>query len=507
MTQLRLFVSSVQGELAAERAALYDWLRGDALMRRFFEPFVFERAPAADRRADELYLDEVARGDIYLGLFGNEYGSEDPEGVSPTEREFDRATALRKTRLIFVKGRDDGARHPKMAALVRKAGDQLIRRRFGSTPELIGAVYAALVQLLEDRDLIRFGPFDAAPCRDATLDDLDPERMATFVRRARGARAFPLPETVSPAELLAHLNLLDRGRPTNAAVLLFGRQPQRFLISSEVKCAHFHGTEVAKPIPSYQVYKGTVFELVDKALDFVMSKINLAVGTRARSTAAPVAYEIPVDVVREAIVNAVAHRDYTSNGSVQVMLFADRLEVWNPGGLPPSLTPEMLRQPHGSVPANPLLAEPLYLAQYIERMGTGTRDMIEQCRDAGLPEPRFSITDGFVATIGRRPGRALEAVTGDVTPPVTPEVAPPVTPEVLRLLGALNGEMSRAELMARLGLKDEKHVREHYLQAAMAQGLIEMTRPDAPQSRLQRYRMTTKGRGLLERVSSSEPQR
>jgi ATP-dependent DNA helicase RecG len=102
-----------------------------------------------------------------------------------------------------------------------------------------------------------------------------------------------------------------------------------------------------------------------------MSKIALAVGTRAKSSRAPVAYEIPLDVVREAIVNAVAHRDYTSNGSVQVMLFTDRLEVWNPGSLPPSLTPELLRLPHGSVPANPLLAEPMYLAQYIERMGTG----------------------------------------------------------------------------------------------------------------------------------------
>ena len=71
----------------------------------------------------------------------------------------------------------------------------------------------------------------------------------------------------------------------------------------------------------------------------------------------------------EAVVNAVAHRDYTSNGSLQVMLFADRLEGWNPGPLPPSLTLEMLRQPQGSVSRNPPLAESLYLAKYIERLG------------------------------------------------------------------------------------------------------------------------------------------
>jgi predicted HTH transcriptional regulator len=104
--------------------------------------------------------------------------------------------------------------------------------------------------------------------------------------------------------------------------------------------------------------------------------------------AVPVEYEIPREVVAEAIVNSVEHRDYTSNGSVQVMLFADRLEVWNPGALPPSLTLEKLRHPHGSVPFNPQLAEPLYLTKYIERMGTGTGDMIRRCREVGLPEPQ-----------------------------------------------------------------------------------------------------------------------
>jgi ATP-dependent DNA helicase RecG len=127
-------------------------------------------------------------------------------------------------------------------------------------------------------------------------------------------------------------------------------------------------------------------------------------------------------VVAEAIVNAVAHRDYTSNGSVQVMLFADRLEIWNPGTLPKSLMLEKLRLPHGSVPANPLLAEPLYLTKYIERMGTGTRDMIRRCREAGLPEPEFSLTDGFVVVIRRKAHPVYREVTGEVTRGVTGEV-------------------------------------------------------------------------------------
>ncbi len=207
----------------------------------------------------------------------------------------------------------------------------------------------------------------------------------------------------SPEErALAHLNLLDDGNPTHAAVLLFGKEPQRFLPTSEVKCMHFHGTTVRKPIPSYQIYKGTAFELVDQAVDFVLSKINRHIGTRAESVQAPATYELPKEAVTEAIVNAVAHRDYTSNASVQVMLFADRLEVWNPGELPPSLTPERLRKPHASIPRNPLIAEPLYLARYIEKAGSGTLDMIERCGEAGLASPDFEERSGqFVTTIWR----------------------------------------------------------------------------------------------------------
>ncbi len=492
MNPLRIFLSSVQKEFTAERAALRDYLRGDALMRRFFDVFLFEDMPAADRRTDAVYLDEVERCDLYLGLFGNDYGFEDAEGVSPTQREFEAATRRDKPRLIFVKGGDDQAKHPKMQALIRQAGQELIRRRFATPAELLAAVYASLVRVLEERELIRVTPFDATFCRNAALGDLDFDRISRFLRLARAGRNLPLPEDTPPDEVLAHLNLLDRGRPTHAAVLLFGRAPQRFLPTSDVKCAHFHGLDVAKPIPSYQVYKGTVFDLVDQAKDFVLSKIDLWVGTRAESIQVPTAYEIPQEVVAEAIVNAVCHRDYTSNASVQVMLFKDRLEVWNPGALPPTLTLEKLKGAHPSVPANPLIAEPMYLAKYIERMGTGIRDMIERCRAADLPEPEFRAEGGlWVTTIRRKV--APPPVTGEVTAEVTAEV----TGEVLRLLAVLQGEMKRVDIQEALGLKHDEHFRLAYLQPALNAGLIEMTIPDKPTSRLQRYRRTIKGRDIL----------
>src|SRR5436309_1836403 len=104
----RIFISSVQKEFTSERRALADFIKGDPLLRRYSEVFIFEDLPATDRRADNIYLDEVD------GLFGNEYGYEDAEGISPTEREFQRATQKHKPRFIFVKGTDDKARDPKM---------------------------------------------------------------------------------------------------------------------------------------------------------------------------------------------------------------------------------------------------------------------------------------------------------------------------------------------------------------------------------------------------------
>lgn len=401
-TRLKIFVSSVQKELADERRALKSFVESDPLLRRFFTVFLFEDLPASDRRADAVYFAEVDRCAVYVGIFGNEYGFEDRDGVSPTEREFERATAAGKHRLIFVKGADDRSREPKMRSLIRKAGAQLIRRRFSDSGELTAALYASLVDYLKNCGAIQNRPFEERPCPDATLDDVDARAVAGFVRLARTERQFPLLVKSPVADVLSHLHLLQDGRPTNAGILLFGRDSQRFFPSAEVRCMHFHGTEVQRPVPFYRVFKGPVFEQVGSAVDFVLSKINRSVGTRSESNQAPVRYEIPPDVIREAIVNAIAHRDYTSSGAVQVSVFADRVEVWNPGTLLAPLTPESLRRPHASLARNPRICEGLFLVRYIEKFGTGTLMMIRESRSHSLPEPDFAQRGGeFTVTVWR----------------------------------------------------------------------------------------------------------
>ena len=402
MKKRRLFISSVQKEFAAERLTLRDYLHADPLLRRFFEVFLFEDLPAADRRTDAVYLAEVAACDLYVGLFGDEYGYEDEAGISPTEHEFHRATELGKPRLIYVKGADDNAKHPKMQALIRQASPQLIRRRFNDAASLLPALYASLIDYLERAGAIQTLPFDEQPCYAATLDDLDTNAVRRFIREAHHKRQFALSESTPVSDLLAHLNLLRDGHPTLAAILLFGNDPQRFVSSAEVRCMHFHGTMVQRPAPFYRIFKGNLFEQIDQAVDFVLSKIDLSVGTRGESTQAPTRYELPPDVIREAIVNAVAHREYSQQGAIQVSVFADRLEVWNPGELLAPLTLEQLRKPHRSLTRNARICEALYLAGYIEKYGTGTLMMIKESVEHSLPEPDFDQQPGeFAATVWR----------------------------------------------------------------------------------------------------------
>ena len=361
--------------------------------------------------------------------------------------------------------------------------------------KLKSAVYAALVRYLIEKEYIRIGPFDATLNDYGTIDDLDGEKIKEFVSIARSKRGFPLLIESSAETVLTHLNLLINNRISNAAILLFGKQPQRFFTSSEVKCAHFHGTVITKPIPSYQVYKGDVFQLVNQAVDFVLSKIDISVGTRDMDIQAPIKYELPPLAVTEAIVNAVVHRDYTSNGSVQVMLFKDRLEVWNPGNLPYGLTTSKLREPHPSIPANPLIAEPMYLAGYIERMGTGTGDIIRRCKELGLKEPEY-IQEEVFKTVIWRIGQVTGQVTGQATGQAVIELSGEVTESIKRLILVLSGELKRSEIQEALELKHRENFLENYLNPALESGHIGMVFPEIPNHPNQRYRLTEKGQML-----------
>jgi ATP-dependent DNA helicase RecG len=158
--------------------------------------------------------------------------------------------------------------------------------------------------------------------------------------------------------------------------------------------------------------------------------------------------------------------------------------LWNPGELPENFTIETLLTVHESRPRNQLIARVFYLAGFIESWGRGYEKIRDQFAAMQLAMPTFEVVrGGMMTTIIREKAKKI---MGHATPQVTPQV----TPKVKELLIVLeNGEMSAMEMMGQLGLKDKRNFRLNYLQPALSAGLVEMTNPDKPNSRLQRYRL------------------
>lgn len=546
----RIFISSVQREFAKERRVLAEMIRKDMLLGTFFDVFLFEEMAAQNRSAKSVYLDEVRNSDIYLGLFGCEYGFEDAEGVSPTEREYDLATECGKYRLAFVKRTAAHNRMPKERTLIAKVEREVTRKSFSSLSMLKKMVYEALFRYLQDRDVVNVRPFDGSYSLGVKLEDLDPERIANFVRMVRVAGKVTFAPGISTTEILSRLGAFDAGtgKIANAAALLFAKNPALFRPSWELKCLQLWGTTFEKPFPSYHIYHGTVFEQIDQALDFVMSRVDHWVGARdaAKSAQAPARSEFPIEAVREAIVNAVCHRDYTDDGSVQVMLFRDRLEVLNPGTLPRGWTAANLLQTHDSKPHNGILATAMQWAGYVEKSGYGTEDIVRKCKAWGLRVPEYhpSAVDfrlvlwrkevkelrdftqvGEVGEVGSPKGvesSGARGVESDAEKPIKSMVCdsssrlyPPGAMGVesgggvvrslrdMILLSVMQQPKSRAEIARSLGKPRIFGNLVRRITTLLDDDLIELTVPDKPNSRLQKYRITKKGRQVAKLLAEN----
>ena len=541
----RIFISSVQSEFARERKSLAKYIREDALLGDFFDVFLFEEQPAKNRTAKSVFLEEVAACDVYLGLFGSKYGSRDEDGVSPTEREYDRATELHKTRLAFVK---NVTRRDKWEdAFVRgKVDAELCRNAFSDFDELRAGVYKALVSYLKELDQVSNSPFDESFSRGVAMKDLDESKFANYVRLVIDAGKVTFPKRISATDVLVRIGLMDKRtkKIANGAIPLFAKNPETFNPAWEIRCIQFYGTRVVKPIPSLHTYHGTVFELVDQAVDFVMSRVDFAVGAHdGENAAAPTRSEFPRDAIREAIVNAVCHRDYTSNACVQVMLFRDRLEIINPGPLPRGITVEDLYRTHDSIPRNSLIARAMSWTSYVEKSGSGTGEILDKCVEYGLARPEFDPTTGFFKTIIWRAGignrvkgpsrrglvegasqglvegascvgskkRAQETGprNGDSRHPVGTQSRHPVGTQSRhplchgaevsiqeRVIALCDVPRSTKELLDKVGRSDRTKFKRFVLRVLMEDGILEWTIPDKPNSRLQKYRLTAKGRKL-----------
>ena len=317
---------------------------------------------------------------------------------------------------------------------------------------------------------------EETPCNSFNPSiDITPQSWAEFADRAG------IDPALDSIAVLENLHLLRDSRITHAGAWLMADDITRFTLQAGVTCAVFQGNTKTH-ILDRKEFHGNLYAIYQEVMAYFQAKLNSALIPHA--VGRDERLELPESALREALVNAIAHRDYRSTANVQVYIFQDRVEIVTPGGLPAGMQEEDLGSK--SVPRNPLLFSMLYRMKLVEQIGSGIRRIHDACQEHGVAEPSFQVSpDWLTVTFPRQ----QEAATHHVAP----HVAPHVTLQVGRLIAALQGEMGRAELMEALELKDRPYFYRAYLQSALDAGLVEMTLPDRPRSPAQQYRLTTMG--------------
>src|SRR5581483_10046361 len=227
------------------------------------------------------------------------------------------------------------------------------------------------------------------------LDDLDVKEIRKTVRAAvEGGR---LESTVtSPAEALERFHLRVNGKLLRAAVVLFGRHMLPDFPQCSLRLARFKGRTKTEFLDQRQL-DGHAFVLLEEADLFLRRHLPVAGRIEAGVLERQDQPLYPPLALREALVNALCHRDYSiPGGAVNLAIFDDRLEIISTGLLPPGITVADLKREHVSRPRNPLIAEVFYRRGLIERWGRGTQKIVELCVSAGHPEPEFTEEAGAV---------------------------------------------------------------------------------------------------------------
>jgi len=244
----------------------------------------------------------------------------------------------------------------------------------------------------------------------ATIKDIDVTAVKNFQKLA--AKKIPqIAKEKSIPAILQKLNLLEKGKLRRAAILLFGKNPKKFYIAAFIKIGKFVS---ATDLISTDDVEGNLFDQVDKALEILRVKYLLSnityEGIYRKDN-----MEYPEEALREAIINAVIHRNYMG-AHTQLRIDPDSLNLWNEGGLPPEIKIDDLKKWHLSRPRNKYLADAFFKAGMIEAWGRGTVKIIDECRKAGLPEPEFREEFGGLsvhfhkAPLGEKVGESGEKV-------------------------------------------------------------------------------------------------
>ena len=312
--------------------------------------------------------------------------------------------------------------------------------------------------------------------------DLDVDEIAAVVKAVNRNLRMEFHDEGDMQAVLQDMAVFKYGRLTNGGDVLFAKNPELRYPQVRVRAVCFTTGKTDDTYRDEKTFAGPLVSVLEEVYRFIVRNTPSLAHFRKGKLERQNEPLYPADAVDEGLVNAFAHRDYADyKGGIAVHIYPRRLEIWNSGSLPVGVTLEKLARGHISVLRNPDIAHVLYLRGMMEKLGRGSLLIQDLCEKQNIPAPEWKSDPDLGVTLTF----------------FAPEMTPEVTPEVKRMLLVISGEMTREEIMEKLGLKDEKHFRENYQQVAVNLGLIEMTIPDKPRSSKQKYRLTEKGKAIL----------
>ena len=262
--------------------------------------------------------------------------------------------------------------------------------RVGSTTQRLEA--QTMLEYLRNRQILCFDE----GASDAGIDEIDAEKVSRFLGTRNQENYL---KEHSLKEFLASLRLTTSGGDfsiKNAALLFFAKTPTHLLPQAEIKVAKFSGHE-AIDIVSHRLIQGDVVEQIESSIGFIKQNVSRQLTLDPESPKRGEIFEYPLFTIREAIVNAVVHRDYFSKDAIQVNIFSDRMEITSPGTIPSDLSPANFGRL--SVQRNPITYRLLRDCHYVEGLGTGIPRMRNEMRKAGLKDPIFDFTGNFFRVV------------------------------------------------------------------------------------------------------------
>lgn len=332
--------------------------------------------------------------------------------------------------------------------------------------------------------------WDSVPVPRLSVENLDIHIIEEFRRTAVDRQRLDessLDEGI--ANFLHRLKLLDDNNYlTRAAVLLFSRQPENKVSGAYVKIAYF---KTEADIIFQDLIEGDLFLQADKVLDLIKTKYTRALISYEGSIRLDTP-PVPHAALREAIYNAIVHKDYESSNPIQIRVYDDKIRIWNACRLPDGWDVKKLTGEHSSEPYNPDIAAAFFRTGRIESWGRGIEKIFTTCRNAVVPDPIYVVEQTGLwieFPFSQKYKTALEKIIDSTGHDTGHD-----TEQVKRLLSLMDidREYSRAELMDELAMKHRETFSENYLKPAIRLGYIEMTISDKPKSKNQRYRICHK---------------